>query len=80
MRAFEKNVDKKVLTFNKIVLNILSNFIPHKLIVFDDKDPQRFTTKIKSLIHKKIKTYNVLHKNIWNIHQIEKPKSLCKAV
>ena len=39
-RAFEnKNLDEKFLTFNKTVLNILSNFIPHELIVCDDKDP-----------------------------------------
>ena len=66
-RAFEnKNVDEKVLTFNKTVINILSNFIPHKLIACDEKDPPWFMTKIKSLIHKKIKTYNVLCKNIEN--------------
>ena len=33
-RPFEnKNVDEKVLRFNKTILNILSNFIPHELIV-----------------------------------------------
>ena len=53
-------------------MNILSNFIPHKLIVCDDKDPLWFMTKIKSLIHKKIKTYNVLCKNMENNQHIEK--------
>ena len=39
-RDFEnKNVDEKVLTFSKTVVNILSNFIPHELIACDDKDP-----------------------------------------
>ena len=66
-KAFEnKNVDEKVLTFNKAVLNILSNFIPHELIVCDDKDSLWFNTKIKSLIHKEIKTCKVLRKNIEN--------------
>ena len=33
-RPFEnKNVDEKVLRFNKTILNILNNFIPHELIV-----------------------------------------------
>ena len=33
-RAFaNKHVDEKVLIFNKTVLNILSNFIPHEVIV-----------------------------------------------
>ena len=39
-RVFEnKNVDEKDLTFNKTVLNILSNFRLHELIVCDDKGP-----------------------------------------
>ena len=43
-RASEnKNVDE-VLTFNKTVMNILSNFIPHELIVCDEKDPPWFNT------------------------------------
>ena len=42
-RVFDnKNVDEKVLTFNKTILNILSNFIPHKLIVCDNKNPPCF--------------------------------------
>ena len=33
-RPFEnKNVDEEVLRFNKTILNILNNFIPHELIV-----------------------------------------------
>ena len=75
-RAFEnKNVDEKDLSFNKTILNILSNFIPLELIVCDGKDPPCSNTKIKSLIHKKIKTYKVLRKNIKNL-QIEKLESL----
>ena len=31
-----------VLTFDKTVLNNLSYFIPHELIVCDDKDPTWF--------------------------------------
>ena len=50
-RAFaNKHVDEKVLTFNKTILNFLSNFIPHEVIVCDDKDPPWFSGKIKSLI------------------------------
>ena len=37
-----------------------------KLIVSDDRDPPWLNTKIKSLIHEKIKTYKVLRKNIEN--------------
>ena len=47
-RAFKnKNVDEKILTFNKTDMNILSNFIPHELIVCDDKHPPWFNIKIK---------------------------------
>ena len=76
-RAFEnKNVDEKVVIFNKTVLNILSNFIPHELIVCNEKDPSWVNSKTKSLIHGKIKTYKVICKNIGNNHQIGKLKSL----
>ena len=37
-RAFaNKHVDEKVLIFNKTFLNILNNFIPHEVIICDDK-------------------------------------------
>ena len=66
-RAFaNKHVDEKVLIFNKTVLNILSNFIPHEVIVCDDKDPPWFNGKIKSLINEKLRTYNAYRKNIGN--------------
>ena len=58
------------------MLNILTNFIPHKLITCDDKDPLWFNTNIKSLIHEKNKTCKVRRKNIENIQRIEKLKSL----
>ena len=49
-RAFaSKHVDEKVLIFNKTVLNIFSNFIPHEVIACNDKDPPWFNGKIKSL-------------------------------
>ena len=50
-RAFaNKHVDEKVLIFNKTVLNILSNFIPHEVIVCDDKDPPWFNGKINTKV------------------------------
>ena len=63
-RAFaNKHVDEKVLIFNKTVLNFLSNFIPHEVIVCD---PPWFNRKIKSLINEKLRTYNAYRKNIGN--------------
>ena len=61
-----KHVDEKVLIFNKTVLNILSNFIPHEATVCDDKDPPWFNGKIKLLINEKLRTYNAYRKNIGN--------------
>ena len=50
-----KCVHETVLIFNKTGLNILSNFIPHEVIVSDDKDPPWFNGKTKSLINEKLK-------------------------
>ena len=56
-RAFaNKHVDEKVLIFNITVLNVLSNLIPHEVIVCDDKDPPWFNEKIKLLINEKLRT------------------------
>ena len=50
-RAFSNtNVNKKVDIFNRTILNILSNFIPRKTIVCNDKDPPWFNNRIKTLI------------------------------
>ena len=71
-RAFvNKQVNEKVLIFNKTVL---SNFIPHEVIVCDDKDPPWFNGKIKSLINEKLRTYNAYRKNIVN-NQLRKKLS-----
>ena len=65
-----KHVDEKVLIFNKIVLNGRSNFIPHEVIVCDNKNPTWFNGKIKPIINEKIRTYrknldnSKLHKNL----------------
>ena len=47
-RAFvNTNVNEKMFILNKTILNILSNFIPHKTLAIDDKDPLWFTKKYK---------------------------------
>ena len=43
-----KNVHQQVNIFNKTIINIFSNFIPNKLVTFDDKDPPWMTKKIKT--------------------------------
>ena len=48
-----KNVNEKVDTFHKKILNVLSNFRPHETIICDDRDPPWFNNKVKSLIKEK---------------------------
>ena len=43
------------MIFDKTVSNVLSNFIPHEVIVCDDKDPPWFNGKIKSLFNEKLR-------------------------
>ena len=76
-RAFaNKHVGEKVSVFNKTVSNILSNFIFHEVIVYDDKDLPWFNAKINQLIKKKIKTYNAYRKNISSSQLREQLSSL----
>ena len=54
-RAFlNSNVNEKVDIFNRTILNLLSNVIPHETIVCNDKDPPWFNNRIKTLIHEKM--------------------------
>ena len=51
---FNKNVNEKVDTSNKTILNILSIAIPHEALTCDNRDPPWFHNKIKSFIHEKM--------------------------
>ena len=63
-RAFSNtNVNQKVDIFNRTILNILSNFIPHETIVCNEKDPPWFNDRIKTLIKEKNATYKIFHQN-----------------
>ena len=45
----------KVSLFNKTILNIPNNYIPHETVTCDDKDLPWFNSRIKSLIENKNK-------------------------
>ena len=46
-KAFSKaNINEKVSLFNKTILSILNNYIPHKPIIYDDKDPPWFNSRL----------------------------------
>ena len=63
-RAFSNiSINEKVDIFNRTILNILSNFIPHEIIVCDDKDPPWFDNRIKILIQEKNATYKIYRHN-----------------
>ena len=49
------NINEKVCLFNKTILNILSNYIPHETKKCDDKDRPWFNSRIKSLTENKNK-------------------------
>ena len=49
------NINEKVSLFNKTILNILDNYIPHETIICDDKYPSWFNSRIKSLMKNKNK-------------------------
>ena len=48
------NINDKVHLFNKTIRNILSNFIPHETITFDDRDPPWINNRVKHLINEKM--------------------------
>ena len=59
-RAFSNtSVNEKVDIFNRTILNILSNFIPHEIIVCNEKDPPWFNNRRKTLIQEKSATYMI---------------------
>ena len=76
-RAFSNtNVNEKVDIFNRTILNILSNFIPHETIVCNDKDPPWFNNRIKTLIKEKNATYKIFRHNKDNPNLIYRLKFL----
>ena len=35
----DKNIHEQVLILNKTLLNVFSNYVPNKIVTFNDKDP-----------------------------------------
>ena len=55
-KAFSNtNINKRVSLFNKTILKILNNYIPHENIICDGKDAPWFNCRFKSLIENKNK-------------------------
>ena len=51
------NISEMLSLFNQTIKNILSNYIPHETITYDDKEPPWFNKNIKQLIQEKNNTY-----------------------
>ena len=81
-RAFlNTGVNEKVVTLNKTVLNLLSNFTSHETIVHNDKDPLWLNNRIKTLIQAKNTAFNCFGKFSGNSTELSLDKSprMCKS-
>ena len=53
-----------VFLFNRTIKNILSNYIPHEIIIYDDRNPPWIHNRVKELINEKSDTFQCyLHSN-----------------
>ena len=76
----KKGVNKQILIFNVTILNIVINFIPHEIKIFNDREPIWINIKMKTMIQwfKKKDTksisFPIIHDNkfvtdfIWKTH------------
>ena len=55
--SLSNSVDKKVSKFSQNILKIISNFISHETIAYNDRDPVWITKEIKNLIDQKHRPY-----------------------
>ena len=56
-RFANSDVNKRVYLFNKTMNNIVCNYIPHKAIVCNDRDPPWIHKNIKKLMNDKNRAY-----------------------
>ena len=64
------NVDEQVTVFNRTILNIMINVIPHETVLCDYKDLPWFNKRIKSLIQEGTLLFETFPKNKNNIEII----------
>ena len=58
------DVNEIVFLFNRTIKNIPSNYIPHEIIICDDRDPPWINNRVKELINEKNDTFQCsLHSN-----------------
>ena len=59
----KKTVNRQVVIFNETILNIFSNFVPNKLVTFNDRDPPWMNNFVKNKIKWKHQIYKTYNKN-----------------
>ena len=69
---FRTQILTTVCVFNKSVLNVLSNFIPHETILCNDKDPLWFNSQVESLLHARNKVFKNHRKEKSNFQLLNK--------
>ena len=53
-----------VFLFSSTIKNILSNYVPHEIIICDDQDPPWINNRVKKLINETNNTFQCyLHSN-----------------
>ena len=58
-----KNINEQLHSFNKTILNIFKNFIPNKVVTFDDGDPPWIKSQIKRLTNLKNEMFKLYLQN-----------------
>ena len=72
-KAFSNtNNNETVSVSDKMIFNVLSNYIPHEIIMCDDKDPSQFNSRIKCLIENKNKLCQNYQRFKSNSHLLSK--------
>ena len=59
-----KSVHEQVCILNKTLLNVFANYVPNKIVTFNDKDPPWMTQYLKSQINWHNNVYQEYHKKI----------------
>ena len=66
------DANKQVFVFKETIMNIFENFIPHKTITPNDKDPPWMNKQIKTLITEKNGLYKRLKQKLVNTKLLDK--------
>ena len=60
---FSLDINEMVSVCNATIKKIMTNFIPHKTIICDDRDPPWINNRIKKLIYERNSLYKVYRVN-----------------